>query len=92
MNAEPGHFRPEETDPAARRALFWAVFPPIMLPIFLAVADGSTVSTALPAIARSLGDVEQVVWVVVSYLVANTIAAPVYGRLADARIKHSILT
>ena len=83
MNSEPVLLRPEESSYASRRALFWAVFPPIMLPIFLAVADGSTVSTALPAIARSLGEVERVVWVVVSYLVANTIAAPVYGRMAD---------
>lgn len=76
-----------ETTPAKlasdRRRLFWSVFPPIMLPVFLAVADGTTISVALPAIARSLGEVDRVVWVVVSYLVANTIAAPVYGRLAD---------
>ncbi len=71
-------------DPRAeRRRMFWSVFPPIMLPVFLAVADGTTISAALPAIARSLGEVDRVVWVVVSYLVANTIAAPVYGRLAD---------
>jgi EmrB/QacA subfamily drug resistance transporter len=52
--------------------------------MFLAAADQTIVATALPAIAGSLGDVERVSWVVVSYLVANTIAAPVYGRLGDA--------
>ena len=91
MNSEPAQFRPEENAYASRRELFWAVFPPIMLPIFLAVADGSTVSTALPAIARSLGEVERVVWVVVSYLVANTIAAPVYGRLADIYGRRTLM-
>ena len=91
MNSEPVLLRPEESSYASRRALFWAVFPPIMLPIFLAVADGSTVSTALPAIARSLGEVERVVWVVVSYLVANTIAAPVYGRLADIYGRRTLM-
>ena len=55
-----------------------------MLPVFLAVIDQTIVATALPAIARSLGEVERLSWVVVSYLVANMIAAPVYGRLADA--------
>ena len=62
---------------------FLAVFPPIMLPMFLAVADQTIVATALPAIASSLGEIERASWVVVSYLIANTIAAPVYGRLGD---------
>jgi EmrB/QacA subfamily drug resistance transporter len=66
------------------RALLLTVFPSIMLPVFLAVIDQTIVATALPAIARSLGEVERLSWVVVSYLVANMIAAPVYGRLADA--------
>jgi EmrB/QacA subfamily drug resistance transporter len=64
-------------------ALFIRVFPSIMLPMFLAVADQTIVATALPAIASSLGQIERVSWIVVSYLIANTIAAPVYGRLGD---------
>ena len=64
-------------------AQFLTVFPPIMLPMFLAVADQTIVATALPAIASTLGDIERASWVVVSYLIANTIAAPVYGRLGD---------
>src|SRR5580658_3404885 len=64
-------------------ALFLTVFPPIMLPMFLAVADQTIVATALPAIASNLGQIERASWVVVSYLIANTIAAPVYGRLGD---------
>src|SRR3954451_17723409 len=36
-----------------------------------------------PEIAASLGHVQYISWVVVAYLVANTIAAPVYGRLGD---------
>ena len=69
---------------APQRSLFLTVFPSIMLPMFLAALDQTIVATALPAIAGSLGEVERVSWVVVSYLVANTIAAPVYGRLGDA--------
>jgi EmrB/QacA subfamily drug resistance transporter len=63
--------------------LFLSVFPSVMLPMFLAVVDQTMVSTALPAIAASLGSVERVSWVVVAYLVAGTIAAPVYGQLRD---------
>src|SRR5215813_13278732 len=64
-------------------AQFLTVFPPIMVPMFLAVADQTIVATALPVIASSMGEIERASWVVVGYLIANTIAAPVYGRLGD---------
>ncbi|HEY5830388.1 MAG TPA: MFS transporter [Hyphomicrobiaceae bacterium] len=63
--------------------LFLSVFPSIMLPMFLAVVDQTIVATALPNIAASLGGVERISWVVVAYLLAATIAAPVYGQLRD---------
>jgi EmrB/QacA subfamily drug resistance transporter len=63
--------------------LFRRVFPSIMLPMFLAVVDQTIVATALPSIAASLGSVGRVSWVVVGYLVATTVAAPVYGQLRD---------
>src|SRR5262249_10515330 len=68
----------------ARRATFFAIFPSIMLPMFLAVVDQTIVATALPAIAADTGNVQRASWIVVSYLIASTIAAPVYGRLGDA--------
>ena len=51
--------------------------------MFLALADQSIVATALPAIAGSLGAVQQISLVVIGYLIAATVAAPVYGRLGD---------
>ena len=46
-------------DPAAippfTPRMFFALFPSIMLPMFLAAIDGSIVATALPAIAAELG-------------------------------------
>ena len=89
-NSVPGDATPSivaataAEQPKASGALFLTVFPSIMLPMFLAVADQTIVATALPAIAADLGEVERVSWVVVSYLIANTIAAPVYGRLGDS--------
>jgi MFS family permease len=67
--------------PAGSR--FFTVFPSVMLPMFLAVVDQTIVATALPAIAANLGSVERVSWVVVAYLLAGTVAAPVYGQLRD---------
>src|SRR5712675_3049762 len=66
------------------RPAFLAVFPSIMLPMFLAVLDQTIVATALPTIAAATGEVERASWIVVSYLIAATIAAPIYGRLGDA--------
>lgn len=76
-----------EPDPSlsgAKQARFLTIFPSIMLPMFLAVVDQTIVATALPAIAASTGRVERASWIVVAYLVAATIAAPIYGRLGDA--------
>lgn len=69
---------------ASERSLFFRIFPSIMLPMFVAVLDQTIVATALPAISTALDDAERVAWIVIAYLVANTIAAPVYGRLGDA--------
>ena len=69
--------------PADTRGMFLRVFPSVMLPIFLSIADQTIVATALPAIAGSLGDVEHISWIIVSYLIASTLAAPVYGYLGD---------
>lgn len=73
---------PEAPAPGGR--LFLRVFPSIMLPMFLASVDATIVAAALPAIAADMGEVERVSWVVVAFLVAATIAAPVYGKLGDA--------
>jgi EmrB/QacA subfamily drug resistance transporter len=87
--------RPDEVTPGitvpSPGTQFLTVFPPIMLPMFLAVADQTIVATALPAIASSLGEIERASWVVVSYLIANTIAAPVYGRLGDTFGRRSMM-
>lgn len=72
-----------KSDVPVTRAQFFKVFPSICLPMFLASVDQTIVATALPNIAGSLGDVERISWVVVAYLMATTIAAPVYGRLGD---------
>jgi MFS family permease len=73
------------------QAQFLKLFPSIMLPIFLAVVDQTIVATALPAIAEFLGGVDKISWVIITYLVAVTIAAPVYGRLGDVLGRRKLL-
>src|SRR5512147_3154983 len=62
-----------------------------MLPMFLAVVDQTIVVTALPAIAAAIGEVQRASWIVVSYLIAATIAAPIYGRLGDSFGRRKVM-
>ncbi|MDO9411690.1 MAG: MFS transporter [Pseudolabrys sp.] len=90
---------PNESDQPERPAVtagaktpaFLTIFPSIMLPMFLAIVDQTIVSTALPAIAAATGEVERASWIVVSYLIATTIAAPIYGRLGDSFGRRKVM-
>ena len=62
------------------RAAFLAVAPAM----FLASLDQTIVAAALPAMALSFGGLAHVTWTVTGYLLAATVAAPIYGRLGDA--------
>jgi EmrB/QacA subfamily drug resistance transporter len=65
------------------RAAFRQVFPGVMVAMFLAVAEQTILASALPTIASDLGGFEDLSWIVVAYLLAATIAAPLYGHLGD---------
>lgn len=59
------------------------VFSGLLLGMFLAALDQTIVATALPTITGELGGLNHLSWVVTSYLLASTIAAPIYGKLGD---------
>ncbi|MCW8085740.1 MFS transporter [Sabulicella glaciei] len=69
---------------AESRRAFLRAFPAVALAIFTAAIDQTITATALPAMAARFGEVERISWVVVAYLIAATVAAPVFGRLGDA--------
>ncbi|MBV9064182.1 MAG: MFS transporter, partial [Methylobacteriaceae bacterium] len=46
---------------------------------------------ALPSIAASLGDVERISWIVIAYLIAGTVAAPVYGYYGDLYGRRKVM-
>jgi EmrB/QacA subfamily drug resistance transporter len=62
---------------------FMRVFPGVMVAMFLAAADQTILASALPTIAASLRGFADLSWVVVAYLLAATVAAPIYGHLGD---------
>lgn len=63
----------------------------IMLGMFLAALDQTIVSTALPKIIADLKGTDLYAWVTTAYLLASTIAAPIFGRLIELYSRRRIL-
>jgi MFS family permease len=63
----------------------WSVVGGLLLVALLGSLDQAVVSTALPSIVGDLGGATGLSAVVTAYLVASTIATPVWGRLGDRR-------
>ncbi len=55
----------------------------VMLTILLAALDQTIVGTAMPRIIADLRGFEQYAWVITAYLVAQTAATPIVGKLTD---------
>jgi MFS family permease len=55
----------------------------ILLTMLLAALDQVMVATALPSIAASLGDFDNLSWIVTANLLSGTAATPFYGKLSD---------
>jgi len=63
----------------------------IMLAMFLSALDQTIVATALATIGRAYANVEDLAWVVTSYLVAATVVTPLYGKLSDIHGRRPVL-
>ena len=59
------------------------MFSGLVLAMLLAALDATIVATALPTIVGELGGLERLGWVVTAYLLAQTVATPLYGKLGD---------
>ncbi|SEF70352.1 drug resistance transporter, EmrB/QacA subfamily [Nonomuraea solani] len=55
----------------------------VMLAMLLGALDQTIMAPALPAVAGSLGGLDQMPAVISAYLVAATVVMPVYGKLGD---------
>ncbi len=51
--------------------------------LFMVSVESSIIATATPAIVGAVGGFEYVSWVFAAYLLAQAVAIPIYGRLAD---------
>jgi EmrB/QacA subfamily drug resistance transporter len=60
-----------------------AVITGALLAVFLSALDQMIIATAMPAIARDLGDLSLISWIVTSYLLTSTCATTIVGKLSD---------
>jgi EmrB/QacA subfamily drug resistance transporter len=62
-----------------------------MLAMFLSALEQTIVAPALPAIGRSLHDVDHLSWVITAYLLALTATTPLFGKLSDIYGRRGVL-
>jgi len=55
----------------------------IILAMFMAAIEGTIVATAIPSIVADLGGFSLFSWVFSSFLLAQAVTIPIYGKLAD---------
>ncbi len=62
----------------------WLILATVMIASFLGRLDGTIVNLALPDIIKAFGiTVSQASWISTSYIIANAIFVPVFGKLGD---------
>jgi len=81
----------EPSSPPLDHATVRTIVAGIMLAMFLSALEQTIVAPALPAIGKSLGDVDDLSWVITSYLLALTAATPLFGKLSDIYGRRAIL-
>ena len=67
------------------------VFYGLMLGGFLSAVNQTIVATALPTIGRDLGDLDNLTWVIIAYLLSSTVVAPLYGKLSDIHGRRAMM-
>ena len=77
--------------PPLDHAAIRTVIAGIMVAMFISALEQTIVAPALPAIGRSLRNIDNLSWVVTSYLLAATAATPLFGRLSDNHGRRTIM-
>jgi EmrB/QacA subfamily drug resistance transporter len=75
-----------------RAAGIWPAFAVLVLAMLPAVLDQTILATALPTIASQLGTLGDVSYLVTAYVLASTVATPLWGKLGDRHGRRTLLT
>src|SRR5262245_60845414 len=67
------------------------IFYGLMLGGFLSAVNQTIVASALPSIGRDLGDLQNLSWVIIAYLLSSTVVAPLYGKLSDIHGRRAMM-
>src|SRR3954463_8047883 len=77
--------------PAGGSTAVAPAFVALVLAMLPAVLDQTVLATALPTIAGALGTIGDVTYVVTAYVVAATVATPLWGKLGDRNGRRPLL-
>ncbi|MEA2169804.1 MAG: hypothetical protein QOF76_3104 [Solirubrobacteraceae bacterium] len=67
------------------------IFGGLMVVVLLAALDQTIVATALPTIVGDLGGLAHLSWVTSAFLLAQTVATPLYGKIGDLYGRKRVL-
>ncbi len=81
MQAADGSQPTSDTGIPKKRLI--VIFIGLILGILIAALDQTIVATALPEIASDLHGLRSISWIITTYLLAQTITMPIYGKLGD---------
>ena len=91
LNAPEASAHGDTPAPPLDHATIRAIVAGIMLAMFLSALEQTIVAPALPAIGKSLGNVDDLSWIVTAYLLAATVTTPLFGKLSDIYGRRAIL-
>ncbi len=77
--------------PALDHTAIRTIIAGIMLAMFLSALEQTIVAPALPAIGKSLANLDDLSWIVTAYLIAATAATPLFGKLSDIHGRRTIM-
>ncbi|HXW66592.1 MAG TPA: MFS transporter [Thermoplasmata archaeon] len=92
LDPSPAPLAPTTVPPSAHlsEAAAIGVIVGIFLAILLAGLDALVVATALPTIAASLHGADGITFVASAYLIASTVAIPLFSRLSDLYSRRNV--
>ncbi|MFH5822767.1 MFS transporter [Georgenia sp. AZ-5] len=82
---------PRAGDAARQRTNLPLLMVGLMLAMLLSALNQTVLATALPTMVGELDGVDRMQWAVTAFILASTVAMPVYGRLGDAIGRKGLL-